>query len=102
MNMDLWNSLEPELQDIIENKITPEVFAWSAVEVPKDRDESYQEVLDHGMEVVFIDPQERLDFRDACWEMTLEQGYLDIMDLEMIKLADRLRSEPYDQGYFFP
>jgi TRAP-type C4-dicarboxylate transport system substrate-binding protein len=102
MNMDLWNSLEPELQDIMQNKVAPDVVAWSEVEDPKSRAESEQAVQDVGHVVHYISPEERIDFRDADWEMAIESGLLVEMDQELLKIADQLRNEPYDQGEFFP
>ena len=102
MNMDLWDSLEPELQDIIENKVAPDVVAWSEVEDPLSRAKSEQEVEDIGHTVYYVSQEERLDFRQGCWDLAQESGLLDQIDQDLLKVADRLRNEPYDQGEFFP
>ena len=102
MNMNLWNSLEPELQDIIQNKVTPELVAWARVAVPADTAKAKQDVDEKGMAVYYISPEERIEFRDAVWDTAKKAGFLDDIDQDLLKLADQLRSEPYDKGYFFP
>jgi hypothetical protein len=54
------------------------------------------------MVLSYISQDERIKARDDMWEVTVNRGFLDNMDQELIKLADQLREEPYDQGYFYP
>ena len=97
-NLDLWNSLEPELKDIITNKVIPEVKAWANATFP-DAEYAALERLqeENGVKVTWESDVERREIRDALWPMAWDRHFLDDMDVELIKLADALRNEPYDQ-----
>jgi TRAP-type C4-dicarboxylate transport system substrate-binding protein len=97
MNMDLWNSLEPELQDILQNKILPEMATWWAIEQPAAVEKAMADLEEEGFNLRYIDPDERREFRNLTWNTAKESGLLDELDVEFLKLADALRNEPYDQ-----
>jgi len=98
MNMDLWNSLDPELQDIIQNKVLPEIIAWTEVELPASVEKALRDLEEAGMTLHYISPEERIEFRDITWEMAQDSGLLEQIDPDLLRLADALRSEPYDQA----
>ena len=100
MNLDLWDDLEPELQDIIQNKVIPDLKAWAEETFRADENNALQELENLGVNITWETDQERLEIRDATWDMAWDKGFLDDMDVDLIKLADRLRTAPYDQEYF--
>jgi hypothetical protein len=60
------------------------------------------ELEDLGVTLTYEKDEDRIIFRDRAWEIGLNKGFYKGMDLNLIKLADQLRSEPYDQGEIFP
>jgi len=101
-NLNLWNGLSPELQDIIQNKVIPDVKDWTYDNEPEITGDSIQELIDLGMEISYITTEERIEVRDAAWELAKDGDYLAPIDPEILKIADQLRSEPYDQGELIP
>jgi len=102
INLDLWNSLSTELQDIIQNKVIPEMLEFAEEEFPAAEQEGIRKLEEVGMVLSSISQEERIKARDDMWEITVNRGFLDNMDQDLIKLADHLRDEPYDTGYFYP
>ena len=103
MNLDRWNSLSPELQDIWMDKILPESIDWVLENAMPYYDECMQKLIDeHGMTIHYMSAEERIAFRNGAFEMAKEKGYYDLVDEEFLRLADHLRSEPYDTGPLFP
>jgi len=103
MNLDLWNSLSPELQQLFTTNIIPEVQEWMLKNaLPHDEWCIDELVATHGMVINRITREERLDLRDMAFELAKQKGYLAQIDPDLLILADRLRSEPYDAGHFFP
>jgi len=97
MDLNLWNSLSPELQDIIQNKIIPEALDWSYEKRPVDEFDALEELEANGVTLLYQDNAERMDLRGQSWETGRDQGYYKGMSEDLMKLADRLRSEPYDE-----
>jgi len=102
MNLELWDSLSPELQDIILNKVVPEVTDWIWEKIPENNQANLDYLEEVGVTYYYMPQDERIAARDAIWEMTKEKGILSQMDEDLVRLADCLREEPYDQGCYFP
>jgi len=102
MNLDMWDDLSPELKDIMENKVMPEVIAFGATAVAEADEKAEQNLIDEGVIIHHQSEEERLQMRDLAWEFMNDKNLLAGMNEDMIRLADYLRTEPYDTGYFFP
>jgi len=101
-NVKLWNSLSSELQDIIMNKVMPEVQAWREENSVAEAERCAQELRNQGMIIHTISLEERAYLRQWMYDEGMRQGYFKLMDQQLIELADHLRAEPYDTGPFFP
>jgi len=97
MNLKLWDSLSPELQDIIRNKVIPETMDWALAERHQAELDALKELEAMGVTLTYMDEAERIEFRDRAWVLGREKGFYKGMSEELMMLADRLRSEPYDQ-----
>ena len=99
MNLKQWNSFSPELQDIIQNKVYPEVEAWILENSLRCSQESLEKLVsEHGM-IINQMPQEEVDeFRFEGYALAEREGYLKYINADLLELADNLRSEPYDEG----
>ena len=97
INLKLWNSLEPELQDIIMNKIIPEMKEWVYTDRRNLEWDALKDLEELGVTLTYQPDEEKLEMRDGAWTLGWERGYMSDMDIDLVKLADSLRSEPYDQ-----
>jgi len=102
MNLKVWNKLSPELQDIWTDKVMPEVMEWARANSLPEALDALEKLEELGMGLHWMSPEERIELRDLMFREALSQGYLKYMDQDIIKLADQLRSEPYDTGIFYP
>lgn len=102
MNLELWNSLSPELQDIFMNKVGPEVyeFAWDLI-VKTDLN-AKEELESLGLIFSEMTDEDRELARDCVWNSPTLATYLAMMDPDIVALADALRSEPYDEAPHYP
>ena len=103
MNLARWKSLSPDLQDIFINKIVPEVNSYYRDVVMPDYLQGIEDLQNnYGMTIHWMSLEERVSFRDRAFKLAEEKGYQGLMDIELLKLADRLRLEPYDTNELFP
>ena len=101
MNLNKWNSLPSELQDIWINKILPDVRQWSIDNDLPFYMQCLEELKSVGFTVDFIPKEERDWLRDEMWRLGCERGYIPQINEELLKLADHLRVEPYTTGRFY-
>jgi len=98
INLGLWNSLPLDLQNILANKVIPEVYEWTWDQLEQNDDYYTQLLEEEGMIVHWMPEEERTDFRQAILNMPEAESSLNLIDYNMLELADHLRSEPYDEG----
>ena len=98
LSLSTWNKLSPELQGIIENKLFPEVYDYTIENSPKEEAEAMQILEDAGFTIYWISHEERIQHRDGMLKLMDDKGYSLLFDLELVKLGDYLRTEPYDEG----
>ena len=84
------------------NKVLPEVVAFGATALAEADEQAVQDLIDEGVTIHYQSEEERLEMRDLAWEFMNDEKLLAGMSVDMMKLADYLRSEPYDTGYFYP
>jgi len=102
MNLELWNSLSPELQDILINKVGPELYEYAWESIVKEDQEAKEELENLGLIFSEMSDEDRNAARDCVWNAPAMPTYLGMMDTDIVALADALRSEPYDEAPHFP
>ncbi len=97
LSLQTWNKLSPELQDIIQNKIYPELYDYYWDNSPKRQRDDMVILENQGFKITWIGLEERIQHRDGMMALAESKGYMLLFNPELIKLADTLRSEPYDE-----
>jgi TRAP-type C4-dicarboxylate transport system substrate-binding protein len=88
MNLDSWNNLSPEQQDII-TKAAAETQAWTRGWFAEKQDEQIAKMKEGGMELVDLSAEEAARWTDVAQESLW--GYLQtVMDPEEFATAERL------------
>ncbi|MFC1926370.1 TRAP transporter substrate-binding protein [Chloroflexota bacterium] len=88
MNMDKWNSLPSDIQDIFTSKIMPDLVDW-AFEFTTQEELSYLDILRKNMTTHTITDEERIKVREELWP--LADKYLSMIDPDLLALAESLR-----------
>jgi C4-dicarboxylate-binding protein DctP len=91
MNLELWNGLSPELQDIFISKIVPDAIDWYKKNSAEGTERYLQQLENEGMIIRYQTNEERVELRDGILEMPKTKFYLGQIDPEMLQLANRLR-----------
>jgi len=102
MNLDVWNSLSPELQDIFTNKVIPEVVDWAWEYVPQAEWDAIDKLREENGMIIHEQPaEERLRFQEELIAKDDTLYYLGMINPDFLRLVDALRTEPYDVAPHF-
>ena len=71
---------------------------WSYEKRPIDEFNALEELEDEGVKLTYQPDAEKMELRDLSWSLGREKGYYKGMNEDLMKLADALRNEPYDQN----
>jgi TRAP-type C4-dicarboxylate transport system substrate-binding protein len=103
MNLDLWNSLSPELQDIIENKVIPEVEDWTWEYIAQAEWGAIDKLREENGMIIHEQPmEERLEMQEKLIVSPSAQPYIGMINPTYLWTVDALRTEPYDVAPHFP
>ena len=91
MNLELWESLSSELQDIIMNRVIPEANDWHRINSGERAEWYLQEIIKEGMIVHQQTDEERVALRDGILAMPEARPYVNQIDPDMIQLVNSLR-----------
>ncbi|MFC2059431.1 TRAP transporter substrate-binding protein, partial [Chloroflexota bacterium] len=88
MNMDKWDNLPADIQDIFINQIIPGVEEWCWKEVP-NMDQADADFLTAKLITYIMTDDERIEIRDAVWPAI--EDYWSPIDPDLLELGNSLR-----------
>jgi len=96
MNMDTWNSLGAELQDLISNTIMPELWAYSQEESVQAYKDACK-ILNEGLETMHYEtPVESAEIWDVIETYDSTQNVLARIDPEILSIINEFRPTTWE------
>ena len=91
VNRESWDSLPPDVQDIVENKVWPEVFEWALDEMEAFEDQELQFLRDNLETVHVATAEDHAKFWEAVKDHPIHKMMFLMVDPAIIEIVEELR-----------